>query len=334
MADDKKILAGDIGGTKTVLALYREDGNPATPLKKARFASQDYPSLGAIIAEFFKEGQPDLLRASFGVAGPVQEGVARITNLPWVIESAELSKQIHAPVRLINDLTAIAHAVPFLSSADIETLKPGKPEPNETIAVIAPGTGLGEAFLTWAGNRYRPHASEGGHVGFSPANALQVELLQFLQTRYGHVSFERVCSGSGLPNLYDFLKESGRFSEPDWLREALAHANDPTPVIVEGATEKHSDICIATLDLFAQILGNETGNLVLKVLATSGIYLAGGMPRRILPWLRKKDFVQAFIQKGRFTEILNNVPIHVILNPETALIGAANHGFEAENFSD
>jgi glucokinase len=334
MANEKMILAGDIGGTKTVLAIYAEDRTRQTPLKKARFASRDYPSLGAIVAEFFADGRPDLARASFGVAGPVQLGVAHITNLPWVVDAVELSKQIQVPVRLLNDLTAIAHAIPFLSPADLETLNPGVPVKKGVLGVIAPGTGLGEAFLTWVGNRYHPHASEGGHSGFSPANELQVELIQFLQSRFGHVSFERVCSGSGLPNLYAFLKESGRYPEPGWLREALALAADSTPVIVQTGMENRSAICVATLDLFADIIGNEAGNLALKVLATGGIYLAGGMPGRILPWLRKPDFIQAFTQKGRFTEMLNNVPVHVVLNPETALIGAANHGFEAENFYD
>jgi glucokinase len=334
MSTDKILLAGDIGGTKTVLALYSEDGNPNTPLKKTRFASQNYDSLGAIVAEFFADGKPPLTRASFGVAGPVQDGIARITNLPWVIDTDELSRQIQAPVRLLNDLAAIAHAVPFLSPTDIETINPGFPAPKGTLGLVAPGTGLGEAFLTWADDRYHAYSSEGGHANFSPSNSLQVELLQFLQTRYGHVSFERVCSGNGLPNLYAFLKESGKYPEPEWLREALYHATDPTPILVQAGSENRAEICVATLDLFAEVFGNEAGNMALKILAAGGIYLAGGMPGRILPWLRKPDFIDAFSDKGRFAKMLQSIPVHVVLNPESALFGAACHGFEPENFND
>lgn len=333
MATNKTfLLAGDIGGTKTVLALYSADGSPRMPIKKERFASQDYKSLNEIMAKFLADARLSLVRASFGVAGPVQDGRAQITNLPWVIDGKELEGQLQAPVRLLNDLNAIAHAIPSLGTSDLETLNTGSVVPQTTQGIIAPGTGLGEAFLTWSGNRYHTHPSEGGHSDFAPTDSLQMELLVYLQSRFNHVSWERVCSGSGIPNLYAFLKDSGKYPEPDWLRIKLSQTTDPTPVIVQSGAENRAEICSATLDLFADILGSEAGNTALKVLATGGIYLAGGMPGRILPWLKKPGFLQAFTQKGRFAEMLKNVPVHVVLNPETALLGAACHGLEAENF--
>lgn len=333
MATDKTyLLAGDIGGTKTILALYPVNGSPRTPVKKERFTSRSYESLDAIVAKFLANMHPSILRASFGVAGPVQEGRAQITNLPWSIDSEILREQIKAPVRLLNDLNAIAHAVPYLESSDLETLNAGTVAYQGTLGIVAPGTGLGEAFLTWSDNRYHAHPSEGGHVDFAPVDSLQTELLTYLQARFGHISFERVCSGSGLPSLYTFLKDSGKYPEPDWLREALNQMTDPTPVIVQAGMENRAEICTATLDLFTAILGSEAGNLALKVFATGGIYLAGGMPGRILSRLRKPDFLHAFTQKGRFAEWLINVPVQVILNQEVALFGAACHGFETEKF--
>ncbi len=331
---DTLLLAGDIGGTKTVLALYPADGSLPAPVRKERFASQDYPSLGDMVTEFLANAPVAIARASFGVAGIVQNDRAQITNLPWVVERAEMEGRIQAPVRLLNDLNAIAHAIPFLSPSDFETLHAGAPSAKGTLGVVAPGTGLGEAFLTWSGNRYHAHPSEGGHTDFAPRNSLQMDLLNHLQARFGHVSFERVCSGSGIANLYAFLKDSGRYVEPDWLHAELSEAADATPVIVRAATDKRVEICVAALDLFAEILGSEAGNMALKVLAAGGIYLAGGMPGRILPWLRKSNFLQAFTQKGRFAEMLKSIPIRVVTNPEIALFGAACHGMEAKNFDE
>lgn len=333
MATDKTfLLAGDIGGTKTVLALYPAEGSPLTPIKKERFASQDYNSLNEIVAEFLGTARALLLRASFGVAGPVKDGLAQITNLPWVIDGKELEGRLQAPVRLLNDLNAIAHSIPFLGSSDLETLNVGAVVHQGALGIVAPGTGLGEAYLTWSRNRYHAHPSEGGHADFAPTNSQQVELLIYLQSRFGHVSWERVCSGIGIPNLYAFLKDSGKYSEPDWLRAQLSQTTDSTPVIVQVGVENRAEICSATLDLLIDILGSEAGNMALKVLATGGIYLAGGMPGRILPLLKKPGFLQAFFQKGRFAKMLKDIPVHVVLNPETALLGAACHGLEAENF--
>lgn len=327
------LLAGDIGGTKTNLAVFStetEDGWKE-PLAEATFASGRYPSLEALVEEFQQQHQFKIERASFGVAGPVVNGRATITNLPWILEENHLKNVLGIPlVSLLNDLTAIAHGVPYLGVEDLHTLNAGHPVQRGAIAVVAPGTGLGEAFLTWVGGRYHAHTSEGGHADFAPADALQLELLRYLQPRYTHVSFERVCSGKGLPNIYAFLKESGHASEPAWLAETLAQAKDPTPIIVENALDKERacDICTLTMELFVSILGAEAGNMALKVLATGGVFLGGGIPPRILPFLSEGRFMQSFLRKGRLSDVLIPVPVYVILNPNIALLGAARHGFE------
>ena len=321
-------LAGDIGGTKTILAIIDSELGPRNFLEKDTFPSADYASLDALVVEFLRGKKWQLRRASFGVAGPVVDGRCQTTNLPWVIEKKSLSKELGIPVRLVNDLDSIAHAIPLLESGDLETLNTGAPVKHGALAVIAPGTGLGEAFLGWNGNGYRPYPSEGGHTDFAPSGALQLKLLIYLMDRFGHVSYERVCSGIGLPNLYAFIKESGICTEPAWLREQIAAAPDPAPVISQAALDDKADIAVAALDLFVSILGSEAGNLALKVLATGGMFLGGGIPPRIIPFLKKAEFFHSFQNKGRFSSLLANVPIHIILNPEVALIGAARHGLE------
>ena len=321
-------LAGDIGGTKTTLAIIDSKLGPRNFLEKVTFPSADYALLDALVVEFLRGKKWQLRRASFGVAGPVVDGRCQTTNLPWVIEKKSLSKELGIPVRLVNDLDAIAYAIPLLELGDLETLNPGAPVKHGALAVIAPGTGLGEAFLGWNGNGYRPYPSEGGHTDFAPSGPLQLKLLINLMDRFGHVSYERVCSGIGLPNLYAFIKENGICTEPAWLREQIAAAPDPAPVISQAALDDKADIAVAALDLFVSILGSEAGNLALKVLATGGMYLGGGIPPRIIPFLKKAEFFHSFQNKGRFSSLLANVPIHIILNPEVALIGAARHGLE------
>jgi glucokinase len=325
------LLAGDIGGTKTNLAFFSVENGWKEPLAEATFPSARYASLEALVQEFQEKHQLSIERASFGVAGPVVDGRATITNLPWVLEENHLKQALNIPsVSLLNDLTAIAYGVPYLEANDLHTLNAGHVVPEGAIAVVAPGTGLGEAFLTWEGERYRAHMSEGGHADFAPADALQLELLQYLQMRYKHVSFERVCSGRGLPNIYAFLKESGYASEPAWLAEQLAQTKDLTPVIVDNALDKEHacEICVQALELFVSILGAEAGNMALKVLATGGVYLGGGIPPRILPFLSEGRFMQAFLRKGRLSDVLIPMPVSVILNANIALLGAARHGFE------
>jgi glucokinase len=324
------LLAGDIGGTKTHLAVFSSRSALRTPLAEATLPSARYPSLEALVHEFLAGTNFSVERASFGVAGPVIEGQAKTTNLPWIIDEKQLQESLHIPtVDLVNDLVAMAHFVPFLEAADLRTLNVGQPESNGTLALIAPGTGLGEAFLTWDGTRYQPHASEGGHTEFGPTNAFELDLLRFLLTRIEHVSYEHVCSGIGLPNIYAYLKERNPGKEPQWLAEQLAAASDPTPVIVNAALVQGEayPLCVATLKTFVSILGAEAGNLALKVLATGGVYIGGGIPPRILSFLEDGTCMQVFRSKGRLAEVLVKMPVHVITNTKLALLGAAYHGF-------
>jgi glucokinase len=321
------LLAGDIGGTKTVLALFSDETGPHHCVRQARYASAEYDSLSTIIADFVGRHEVQPSAACFGIAGPVQGNRVRVTNLPWQIDARLVSQALHGvPVYLLNDLEAIANAIPILEAEDVEVLKLGEAEPEGPIAVVAPGTGLGEAFLFWDGERYRAIASEGGHTDFAPATPLELELLAFLQPRLGHVSYERVCSGIGIPNLYRFFLETGKYEEPAWLAEKLGRTNDPTPIIVEAAQKREAAICQATLDLFLAILGSEAGNMVLQVLATGGVYLAGGIPPRILPQLHGETFMRAFTRKGRFSDLLARVQVEVIIDSQSALHGAANYG--------
>jgi glucokinase len=274
-------------------------------------------------------------RASFGVSGPVVDGQAEITNLPWVLDEMQLAEALGlSSVRLLNDLDAIAHAVPLLKSDDLHTLNVGQPVSGGAIAVIAPGTGLGEAFLVWDGSRYRAQASEGGHADFAPTNLLEIGLLRYLLQRFEHVSYERVCSGRGIPHIYAYLKDSGYAEEPTWLAEQLATADDPTPIIAKAALDeaRPCELCVATLNTFVSVMGAEAGNLALKVVATGGVYLGGGIPPRILPALEKKPFMEAFQRKGRLSDLMAEIPVHVILDPKVALLGAACHGLEATHY--
>lgn len=301
------------------------------PLAEATFTSADYASLEALATEFLSEADLPATRASFGAAGPVVDGRSEVTNLPWVVDETELARALRfSHVRLLNDLDAIAHAVPVLDQSDLHTLHRGDPVSHGPVAVIAPGTGLGEAFLTWDGSRHIAHASEGGHADFAPSNSTQIELLRHLMNRFEHVSYERVCSGRGLPNIYRYLRDSGHAEEPAWLRGQLATADDPTPIIADAALDDHTPcpLCVATLDTFVSILGAEAGNLALKVVATGGIYLGGGIPPRIVPILENGQFMQAFQAKGRLSDLVASIPVHIILNPKAALLGAAQHGLE------
>ncbi len=322
------LLAGDIGGTKTDLALFSPERGPGAPLVEATFPSARYPSLEALVQEFLGPARPPISGACFGVAGPVINGQSKITNLPWVIDERRLCEVLHlASVWLLNDVDAIAHAIPTLQPVDLDTLHAGSAVSGGAIAVIAPGTGLGEAFLTWDGRHYWAHPSEGGHADFAPSNALELEMLRYLQPRFGHVSCERVCSGRGLPNIYAYLKAAGNAEEPSWLADELAAAADPTPIIIGHALHNRPcPLCVWTLDTFASILAAEAGNLALKVLATGGVYLGGGLPRRILSVLKDECFMQAFGRKGRLADVLDRVPVHVILNPKVGLRGAAVYG--------
>lgn len=325
------LLVGDIGATKTKLAVFSPEAGLRKPLAEAVFPSARYSCLEILVREFLTQISLPIERAIFGVAGPVVAGQVAITNLPWIIKELQLREALNLSyVRLMNDLEAVAYAVPFLESIDLHTLNVGQPTTDGTCAIIAPGTGLGEAFLTRDGSRYQPYASAGGHTDFAPTNPIEIELLRYLLERYEHISYERVCSGLGLPNIYAYLRDSGYSDEPVWLSEQLAITNDFTSVIVNAAlnVEAPCPLCVATLNTFVSILGAEAGNLALKILSTGGVYLGGGIPPRILPFLENGRFMLAFQQKGRFTELLARIPVYIILNSKTALLGAARYGLE------
>jgi len=323
------ILAGDIGGTKTVLSLFEEGSGPNIPLAKEIFSSKEFVSLSDIVENYLAKRSVGVRVACFGVAGPVKDGQVVTTNLPWSLTEEGLRPVVdNAPVFLLNDLMAAAQAIPRLSTDDLHAINPGVPDPHGAIGLISPGTGLGEAFLTWHGEGYQAHPSEGGHSSFAPGDEDQLALLEFLLPRFGHVSYERVCSGLGIANLYAFLREGQKITEPESLRKALAEAPDPNPVLFQAAMEDQVDIASRTLALFTDILANEASNLALKVLATGGIYLGGGIPPRLKDWLDPDRFMAMFTSKGRFADLLAEIPINIILKPETALFGAACYAFE------
>jgi glucokinase len=318
------ILAGDIGGTKTVLALISPEAGVKSPVREERYASANYETFDAVLAEFLEGVAPRPRAASFGIAGPIIDQTCKTTNLPWSIDAAEISSRFGIPsVHLLNDLESIATAVPQLGPDDLFILREGTKHPQGPIGVVAPGTGIGEAFLIWSDGGYTAYATEGGHVSFAPVTPEQLEMLEYLQRRFGHVSVERVCSGSGYINIYDYLLSTGRYEEPEWLRESIAKATDPTPIIMDSGIDRKAPICIAALDLFVGILGGVLGNMALKILATGGLYLGGGLPPRMLTRLQQPDFLDAICYKGRFREWVSRIPVDVILDPKAALHGAA-----------
>lgn len=323
------LLAGDIGGTKTILALYADDSHLSAPVAEETFPSTEFDSLETIVEKFLTQHPSTIERACFGVAGPVIEGHAKITNLPWRMDEETMVQRLKIPVvRLINDLASVATAIPILANEDLLTLNGGQKRPTGAIAVIAPGTGLGEAFLTWDGQGYRAHSSEGGHTDYAPTNEWEGELLHFMQQQLGykHVSYEAVCSGLAIPHLYAFVRQTQTVEEPAWfVRELEASSSNPTPVIVNAALAQNRPCpsAVKTVETFVSILAAEAGNLALKVMATGGVYIAGGIPPRILPFLRSERFMQAFCNKGRFGEILSQMPVHVVLHSKVGLLGAA-----------
>lgn len=324
-AKEEIILAGDAGGTKTKIALFSLRGGKLAPVAQWGFASKDYPDLESIVREALSKKKARPERACFGVAGPVVEGKSRTTNLPWSLDAAKIARSSGiGSVALINDLEATAYGIFTLDPAELATLNPGRPQPRANRAVIAAGTGLGEAILFWDGKGYRPSASEGGHADFAPRNPLEIDLLRYLMARLGHVSYERVVSGPGLFNIYNFLKESGRFDEPSWLAERLAR-EDPGAAISEAALEGGAEICAQALDVLVSIYGAEAGNLALKAQALGGLYLGGGIAPKILNKLKDGTFLRAFTDKGRYVDFLSSIPVHVILNEEAALRGAAHY---------
>jgi glucokinase len=325
------LIAGDIGGTKTDLGIYSSEGGPHSPLAQAEVKSGDYPSLQAIVSEFLGKVKMPVTAACFDVAGPVIDGSVKTTNLPWTMDERSLARDLNLrSVRLINDLEAVARSVPTLRAQDLVTLNEGKAVARGSIAIIAPGTGLGESFLVWDGGQYRAHGSEGGHADFAPTDARQIGLLEFLLGRFDHVGFERVCSGIGVPNIYDYLHEKEGIPENPAVAERIAAASDRTRAILEAAVDpqRPSALCRATAEMLVSILGSEAGNLALKVLATGGVYMAGGVAVHLLGLLREPRFMETFTRKGRFKDLMTRMPVHVITT-RAALLGAATYGLES-----
>lgn len=321
------LLAGDVGATKTILGIYAAEKGPQEPLAEATFSSLQYADLVELVGAFLTQTDHDVEQAVFGVAGLVIGGQATVTNIPWIIDEAELKEKLKLKSAiLLNDVEAAAQGMALLKPAELHTLNQGEPTPHGAKAVVAPGTGLGEAFLFWDGAQYQAHASEGGHTDFAPSNLLEDNLLDYLRDQWGHVSYERICSGMGIPNIYAFLRDSGHAEEPSWLGEQLAEADDQTALIINAALENKAKLCTDTLNLFCSVLGAEAGNVALTVMATGGVYLGGGIPPRIIVALTNGPFMEAFRRKGRFSEFMDRIPVYVILNTKIALMGAAFHG--------
>jgi glucokinase len=326
------ILAGDIGGTKTVLALFEPSGETLQPVREATFPSREHASFEEILTTFL-EGSPGSRpdAACFGVAGAVIDGRVTTTNLPWTLEETALAASIGCrKVTLLNDLEAAAYGTLYLSLEEKHVLNPGTSRRKRgNIAVIAAGTGLGEAILFYDGEKYQPIASEGGHADFAPQSDVEVELHKYLRARFhGHVSYERVLSGPGFFNVYSFFRDTGHAPEPDWLAERL-RTGDTSAVVSEVGLAGKDENCVATLDLFAQIYGAEAGNLALKALAVGGVFIAGGIAPKILPALTRNDaFLKGFFSKGRFADLMHKLHVSVALNPRAPLIGAAHYAHE------
>jgi glucokinase len=324
------ILAGDAGGTKTILALFRRQGARLAPEGEARsFPSAEYPSLESILKDFLG-GREDVDLACIGVAGPVRAGRSRLTNLPWTADEESIRKSCGARRGfLINDLQATAFSVPCLPADRFAVLQRGEPDPDGNIAVLAAGTGLGVSFLVRSDRGYLPFASEGGHVDFAPRDEREARLAAYLRERFGRVSVERVVSGPGLHALYRFLREVEGIPESPEIDARISRGDSPREISAEGLSGR-SPACREALRLFASLYGAQAGNLALQYFATGGVVLGGGIAPGVLPALSDGTFLEAFLEKGRFREFLSEVPVRVILDDQAALLGAARYALARE----
>jgi glucokinase len=320
------ILSGEIGATRTRLAAFATEGNRLQCVVETTYMSQEHAGLAEILAQFIKtEGIP-VHSACFGVAGPVRAGRSKISNLPWTIDSREFAKQLRLnSVGLLNDLEAYAYGIDALESKDFITLSEGSEDAEGNRAVISAKTGLGVAGLYWDGFRHHPFACEGGHADFAPRNELQVELLAYLLKKYGRISCERILSGPGIRNIYDFLRDSGKAEEPAWLRDEISAAHDASPVISRVALEGKAPICDQTLSIFVSVFGAETGNCALRYMSTGGIFIGGIIAAKIEHKMKDPVFMEAFLDKGRMEALLKDMPVKIILNDDCGLIGAARY---------
>jgi glucokinase len=329
MTGKKNVLAADIGATKTNLGIFPINKSPREPIQEESFLTKDFANATDLLQYFLKGCSHDVDSACIGVPGPVLDNHSITTNLPWIINGMELAQSLSIKkVLLVNDLEAAAASVPLLQESDLYQLNKGVRRENDNMAVISPGTGLGEAYLSKKhdANGFITYPSEGGHCDFAPSNPLQLQLLAHLQEKIGHVSYEQVCSGWGIVNIYDFLKETANEREPEWLVELFDQVADPSRVIIDIAIgkEKSYQPCRKALEIFVDILGAEAGNMALKVMAFGGVYIGGGLPTRIIDVLDSTIFLKTFLNKGRMSRLLNDVPVHVITNLKAPMIGAAS----------
>jgi glucokinase len=322
------ILAGDIGGTKTVVALYDEPGGDLKLVRDGTFPSKDHAALEEILAKFLRsETNLSPRAACFGVAGAVIDGKCQTTNLPWKLDEVELARAVRAPrAKLLNDLEAAAYGMLFLRPDELAPLNPNaQPRRKGNVAVIAAGTGLGEAMLYWDGQRHHPLASEGGHGDLAARTDVEIDLYKWLRAKFGHVSYERVLSGPGFKNIFDFLRETGRYAETPGLKERLAAGGDPSIAATQLGLSGEDPLCVATVDLFCSLYGAEAANLALKCVAVGGVYVGGGIAPKMLSALKKGGFLESFVAKGRFSGLLQSLNVDVALNPRAPLIGAAHY---------
>jgi glucokinase len=322
MTERTVILAGDVGGTKIHLALYDFREGKLAHIRDQRYPARQYSGLEEIAKEFL--GVDEATMACFGVPGPVREGRLRLTNLPWTLDSRQLAADLKIEhVFLINDMEANGYGLAELSPDQVYTLSEGHALPTGNRALIAAGTGLGEVYLVWNGHRHVPYPSEGAHVDYAPRNEDEFDLLRYLMQKYkGRVSYDRVVTGPGLTNIYEFLRDIRRMEVPVWLAERIA-VEDPNAVICELALACESEICVKAVDRFVSAYGAEAGNLALKVLSAGGLYVGGGIAPRILEKLKRGTFMEAFTDKGRLSPVLVNMPVHIVLESRAALLGAA-----------
>ncbi len=319
------ILAGDIGGTKTHLAFFSEEKKIVS---EDTFASKKYASLAEIVKEFTAKHRISVTKACFGIAGPIINGRCETPNLPWVIETSELQKELNTKsVWLLNDLLANAYGLTCLNEKEFFVLNAGDARAEGNQALVSAGTGLGEAGLYWDGKKHHPFSGEGGHADFAPRDEMEMELMRYLKEQFEHVSYERVLSGPGLYNIYRFLIDLGLEKASDEVTRAQAEG-DPPKVIAELGLKKESAACQKALEWFVSIYGAEVGNAALKFLALGGIYIGGGIAPKILDALKSGAFMESFLNKGRFRTVLDKIPVKVILNPNTALLGAARFAEE------
>ena len=323
------ILVGDIGGTHTRLALVSENKGRLSIERECIYSSREHAGLGEIVSDFIDRERAHPEAACFGVAGPVLNGRANVSNLAWVVDAGEISQILAiSPVWLINDLLAHASGIEDLQNEDMVVLNAGTPSPGNA-ALIAAGTGLGEAGILWDGSMHRPFPAEGGHADFAPNNEVELTLHGYLMKKFGHVSYERVLSGPGIKNVYDFLRDSGTEPEPPWLKEELEQAPDPSALISRHGVAAKATICERTLDIFVSVYGAEAGNVALRMMAVGGIYISGGIAGKLLPKMQGPLFMKAFVSKGRMRSLLESVPVKVIVNEYIGLLGAARYALHA-----